>query len=105
MASIEHWKDPNLLRINFREGRVDYSREVSPGVTFHYAHAGEEDVLVYAEFYEWPGRGLDRISLKQIDSSGETTVEIPESLISDAGKLTESPGPDDLAELLNRRKR
>lgn len=78
MASIEHWKDPNLLRINFREGRVDYSREVSPGVVFHYARAEDEDVLVYAEFYEWPGRGLEDVSFKQINSSGEKIMEIPE---------------------------
>lgn len=74
MANFEHWKDPNLLRINFREGQVDYSREVSPGVTFHYARAEDEDVLVYVEFYEWPGRDLDSVSLKRVGSSGETEV-------------------------------
>lgn len=104
MASIEHWKEPNLLRVNFREGRVDYSREVSPGVVFHYACADEEDVLVYVEFYEWPGRGLDSVSFKQIDASGETMIEIPEWLLADMGKLTENADPGELENLLNRRK-
>ncbi len=90
MASIEHWKEPNLLRINFREGQVDYSREVSPGVVFHYARTeDEEDVLVYVEFYEWPGRGLDSVSFKRIGSSGERT---------------EGASPDELVKPLNRRK-
>lgn len=105
MASIEHWKDPNLLRINFREGEVDYSREVSPGVTFHYAaRAGEEDVLVYAEFYEWPGRGLDRISLKQINSSGETMVEVPERPLAKMGTSGERTDPGESGGLPNRRR-
>lgn len=66
MASIEYWKEPNLLRINFREGEVDYSREVSPGVAFHYASAEDEDVLVYVEFYEWPDRDIENVSFERV---------------------------------------
>lgn len=99
MASIEYWKEPHLLRINFREGEVDFSREVSPGVTFHYARAEGEDVLVYVEFYEWPGRDLDGVSFKQIDSSGKTEIEIPEWLLENGPR----DGPGELAKLINRR--